>query len=145
MGRNRTPTEILDAKGTFIANPQRSRPGEPKGSQPLGGPPTYLSKEEKKVWKDLAKQVLPGVAYQSDRTAFELLTRLTYKLRSGQMTKSSDMATLISLCSRFAMTPADRSRVVVDKPKESALSTFLNRRVQTNPNVTAACDPAKLN
>ena len=83
MGRNLTPTAILDAKGTFIANPQRSREAEPSGNRPLGSPPKYLAAEEKKIWKELAKELLPGVAFQSDRTAFELLVRLTYKMRSN--------------------------------------------------------------
>jgi phage terminase small subunit len=130
MGRNPTPTAILDARGGFINRPSRERPDEPStaGRRPLGPPPSYLSAEEKKVWKRLAKEMLPGVAFASDRTAFELLTRLTAKLRAGQMSKSSDMATLITLCSRFAMTPADRSRVVAEQPKESSLSKFLSRR-----------------
>src|SRR5258708_19161979 len=128
MGRNLTPTAILDAKGAFIANPQRAREAEPQGKNPLGTPPKYLAADEKKIWKELAKQILPGVAFESDRTAFELLVRLTNKMRTNQMTKTSDMTTLISICSRFAMTPADRSKVSVEKPKESNLNQFLSRR-----------------
>jgi hypothetical protein len=131
MGRNNTPTAILDAKGAFLVNPQRARPDEPKGDRPLGSPPKYLTADEKKIWKELAKEILPGVAFQSDRTAFELLVRLTHKMRTNQMTKTSDMTTLISICSRFAMTPADRSRVSVEKQKESGLSKFLNSRAPT--------------
>ena len=63
MGRNRTPTAIMDARGSFIANPRYARPDEPQGDRPLGGPPKWLSKEEKAVWKDLANQMLPGVVF----------------------------------------------------------------------------------
>ncbi len=134
MGRNRTPTALLDAKGTFLVNPQRARPDEPTSDRPLGPPPEYLSDSQKEIWDELAEQVLPGVAFQSDRTAFELLVRLTAKMRDGEMGKTSDMITLLSVCSRFAMTPADRSKVRVEKPKESKLGQFLgNRRPVFNP------------
>jgi hypothetical protein len=129
MGRNRTPTAIMDARGSFIANPRYARPDEPQGDRPLGGPPKWLSKEEKAVWKDLAKQMLPGVVFFSDRGAFELLVRLTHKLRTQFATmKGVEMGQFIALCSRFAATPSDRSKVAVEQPKESSLSKFLQRR-----------------
>lgn len=126
MGRNKTPTAILDAKGTFLVNPQRARLGEPSSDKPLGEPPTYLNEDQQDLWDELSLDVLPGVALRSDRTAFELLVRLTDAMRKGLLLKSSEMTTLISLCSPFAMTPADRSKVQVEAPKESKLSRFLN-------------------
>ena len=128
MGRNNTPTAILDAKGAFIANPQRARPKEPKGKGSLGTPPKHLSDEEKKVWKEIAKRIPPGVAFESDRDAFEMMVRLTSRMRAGLEMRAADRATLISLWSRFAMTPADRSRVAVEKEKDSSLSKFLSNR-----------------
>lgn len=131
MGRNRTPTAVMDARGSFIANPRYARPDEPstEGSRPLGPPPKWLSKEEKAVWKDLANQMLPGVVFFSDRGAFELFVRLTHKLRTQFATmKGVEMGQFITLCSRFAATPSDRSKVAVEQPKESSLSKFLQRR-----------------
>jgi hypothetical protein len=32
MGRNNTPTAILDARGSFIKHPERARPGDPTGT-----------------------------------------------------------------------------------------------------------------
>jgi phage terminase small subunit len=125
MGHNRIPTAILDARGSFINRPSRVRPAEPSTDKPIGPPPKWLAKEEKQVWKDLVKQALPGVLMYSDRGAFELLVRLTSKLRKGNMTKSSDMGMFISLCSRFAMTPADRSKVAVESKPKSKLEKFM--------------------
>ena len=42
-------------------NSDRKRSAEPTTDQPIGNPPTYLSKDEKKIWKELTKQSLPGV------------------------------------------------------------------------------------
>lgn len=135
MGRNRTPTSILEAKGAFLtgANPARRRDSEPKAVKPLGGPPKYLSDDEKKIWKEISKRLAPGVASASDRDAFELMTRLTRKMRSGEEMKSADRALLLSLWSKFAMTPADRSRVSVEKPPENALARFLDRKIVVVP------------
>jgi phage terminase small subunit len=128
MGRNLTPTAILDAKGAFIANPQRAREAEPQGRGELGSPPKYLTKEEKQIWKEVAKRLPPGVAFESDRDPFEMMIRLTAKMRSASGMMAAERSTLISLWSRFAMTPADRSRVSVEKQPESKLDKFLSRR-----------------
>ncbi len=132
MGRNRIPTVIQNAKGAFLKDPQRARPNEPAGDRPLGKPPVYLSKEEKKVWKELAEQLLPGVAFESDRTMFELLVRLkTQMVHNFAAMRSADKSLLKDLSSRFAMSPADRSKVAVEAPKEGALDKFL-RKLPTN-------------
>jgi hypothetical protein len=138
MGRNRTPTAILDAKGAFLANPQRQREAEPMtaDAESLGSPPTRLTKEQKKAWKEIAKRMLPGVVVASDRDAFELMVRLTCRMRDEDRTKEETLMTaaektlLVSLWSRFAMTPADRSRVHAEKAPENKLSQFLSRKVQ---------------
>jgi phage terminase small subunit len=129
MSRPRTPTALLDARGAFSKNPDRQRPAEPTTDQPIGSPPTYLSKDEKKIWKELVKQSLPGVLKFSDRASFELLVRLTSTMRTDYATmRVADKSLFVSLCSRFALTPADRSKVNVEQPKKSNLQAFLTRK-----------------
>jgi len=137
MGRPRKPTAILDAKGSFIHDPQRARPNEPKPSGELGSPPKHLSRAEKKVWKEIAKRLAPGVAFACDRDAFEMLVRLTCWMRYGRVVADvpvpmtgSDRNTLISLWGRFGMTPADRSKVSAEKAPESPLASFIRRKRQ---------------
>lgn len=138
MARNRIPTAIQDAKGAYIVNPERKRENEPKtvDAELLGSPPTRLTKEQKKVWNEIAKRMLPGVVFASDRDAFELMVRLTVRMRAEDHTKEETLMTaaektlLVSLWSRFAMTPADRSKVQAEKKPESKLSKFLSRKVQ---------------
>ena len=125
MGRHRIPTSIQDAKGAFLKDPQRKRPNEPGTDRPIGNPPTYLSKPEKKVWKQLAAQALPGVLMESDRLLFAVLVRLANKFYTGAAMMASETSQMIQLSSKFAMNPADRSKVSVEKPKQSGLSLFL--------------------
>ena len=61
MGRIPQPTAILDAKGAFLTHPERRRPNEPYETRPLGSPPKYLSDEAKKLWKEIAHNLPPGV------------------------------------------------------------------------------------
>lgn len=133
MSRNRTPTAILDAKGVFQHDPQRKREDEPTTDRPLGSAPRRLSPEEKEVWKDLADQALPGVVMYSDRNMFEMLVVLTTKFRSRGPMMAAERNLMVSLSSRFAMTPADRSKVSVEKPKQSQLSKFLAPRPAPKP------------
>jgi len=134
MSHPHTPTAILDAKGAFIVNPQRRRPGEPKSHRPLSKtPPKFLSLPEKKVWKELYKQIIPGVVFESDRLLFTLLVRLATKLYNNEHLLGTEMSTLISLGARFAMTPADRSRVVVEQQKTSKLDQFIRSNKVSPP------------
>jgi hypothetical protein len=126
MSRPRIPTSVLDAKGAFIANPQRKRANEPTTDRSLGRPPKTLDIEHAKIWKDLQRQLLPGVAKVSDRIAFEALTNLVYRLRKGTLS-GHGYSLLLQFSGRFAMTPSDRSKVAVDTKPASKLDKFMNR------------------
>jgi hypothetical protein len=143
MGRTHIPSAILDAKGSFLHNPQLKRPNEPKTTRPLGPPPKWLSPEERIVWKDLAKQALPGVLMYSDRAAFEMLTCLTTVFRARGKMSQGDKSLMLILLAHFAMTPSDRAKVQVEQPKESKLAKFLRQPKATGPRPPApAFDPA---
>jgi hypothetical protein len=90
-----------------------------------------MSKAEKATWKELASQVLPGVVFASDRLMFALMVRLATMLCCNQPMSGVEMGTLVSLGSRFALTPADRSKVTVEKPRESSLDAFIKKQVVT--------------
>lgn len=121
------PTEILDAKGSFIKHPEYRRTEEPVVTKPLGNPPAHLTPEQKKAWKEIAKQIPPGVAKHADRLSLEMMAVLLCKFRAGTA-KASDNAQLINLLARFGMTPADRTKVSAgETPKQSKLAKFLSK------------------
>ncbi len=131
MGRNRTPTAILDAKGGFLTHKDRQRPREPISTKPIGSPPKSFSAAEKKVWKELAGQACPGVLLESDRLLFAVLVRLATKFYAREQMMGTEVSQLITLSSKFAMNPADRSKVEVERPKSSSLTSFLAARPTT--------------
>jgi hypothetical protein len=129
MGRNFTPEAILEARGSFIGHPETKREAEPKplADRPLGPAPRWLDPDERKVWKRLAKEVLPGVVFESDRVMFGAMAVLVNKMETRKPMKAAEMSLMLSIASRFAMTPADRARVSVERAPESKLNHFLNR------------------
>jgi hypothetical protein len=137
MSRPFQPSAVSEAKGYFLQHPERKRPNEPKTTRPLGAPPKWLLAAERIVWKDLAKQALPGVLMYSDRNMFELLVCLTTQFRARTLDKAADRSLMLNLSAHFAMTPSDRSRVQVEAPKESRLAQFLRytpAKPPTRPN-----------
>ena len=122
MGLNRTPTAILEARGSFIGHKNRkdARAGEPVVTKKLGGPPKSFTDEQKKLWHEFAKTVPPGVATYADRWAVEIVVCAMAKFRAGTIT-GTETGHLTSLLSRFGLTPADRRRVVATlAPKEES-------------------------
>ena|ERR1700693_1512501 len=113
MGLNRTPTAILESRGSFINHKNRrdARAGEPVVTKKLGSPPKTFTGEQKKIWREFAKIVPAGVATYADRWAVEIVVCAMAKLRAGNIS-GAETGRLTSLLSRFGLTPADRSRVV---------------------------------
>jgi hypothetical protein len=122
MGLNRTPTAILEARGSFInhKNRKEARAGEPVVTKKLGSPPKTFTDEQKKLWHEFTKIVPAGVATYADRWAVEVVVCAMAKFRAGTIT-GGERSQLTSLLSRFGLTPADRSRVVATLvPKEES-------------------------
>lgn len=130
------PSAVKDARGCYIKNPGRRNPNEPIASGAIGNAPSSMSKEEKKTWNRIVKETAPGVLQSSDRLLFELLVTLATKLRLKEPMKVGELAQLISLGARFGMSPTDRQRIAVEKPKESALAQFMARRTQSPAQAT---------
>ena len=113
MGRNRTPTAILESRGSFInhKNRKEARAGEPIVTKKLGSPPKTFTDEQRELWREFAKMVPAGVATYADRWAVEIVVCAMAKFRAGTI-YGAEIGQLTSLLSSFGLTPADRSRVV---------------------------------
>ena len=125
---NRVPTSIAEAKGSFITHKNRQRPLEPTTDRSIGLPPATMTKAEKKVWKELVRQSCPGVLFESDRLLFAVLVKLATRFYANEPLMCAETSQMITLSSKFAMNPADRSKVAIEKPKTSSLTTFLQKK-----------------
>ena len=139
MSRPSLPIEIQDAKGAYLANPDRrpENPPVPEGDLPVE-PPSYmrLTPKQKEIWREIATMLAPGVGKSTDVLGVESLVRLKSKERSNRIT-AGERGQLIALYGRFALTPSDRNKVSVEKPKQSKLDKFMNRKPAPAPELPA--------
>ena len=115
-GRPRKPTQVLELVGAFKKNPQRKgdRENEPRPEGLLKPtPPTYFTPEQKKVFREIVKQIPPKVATTSDKIIVEITAVLLAKFRSPDGLMASELSTLTKNLSQLGMTPADRSKIKV--------------------------------
>jgi phage terminase small subunit len=123
MSRPRTPSAILEAKGTFDRNPARRR-RDPETKGELGKAPGHLDDERAEIWDELAQNLPEGVARNADRLAFEVLVELTYKFRFQGVT-GAELSNMTGLISKFGLDPASRAKVAVPvSTKEDASNPF---------------------
>ena len=132
-GRPRTPTDLAITKGAFIPHPERlaARAGEPVDVRPLGDPPAYFNDGMVEVWREVVSWAPAGVLKFADRGAVEVLARAIHSFRqlteevvtkSGEVidvekqAKAADAKSILAMLGAFGMTPADRSKVRIDKP-----------------------------
>ena len=121
MARPALPKSVHILKGSDKVNPARmkARENEPENTHPLGEVPKELSKIEKKYWDQLKKESIEGVLGRADRIAVSIAAKLMAIAHSTEGTKAAQTAQLIKLLSQFGMTPADRSKIDIPKPKSS--------------------------
>lgn len=123
MPRPRTPTEVLDLKGSFIKNPQRRRPVGPKSYRPLGGPPDELSERETAVWHEFVGNAPDNVLTSNDRMQVEIVARLMAKFRGDWLT-GAELASLRNALTELGATPASRSKITAVGEQEQSESPW---------------------
>lgn len=113
MGRPRTPTAVLEAKGAFGKNPQRGvvRAHEPRTNGPIGAPPSYFDAFHKAAWKELVDESPKGVLAKSDRKHLELTVRLLCKMRAAPGRMPKWLRFLGEACERLGMPERDREEM----------------------------------
>jgi len=116
---HRKATSVLEARGSFKKDPQRTREPEPTNSNPIGNAPAYFSQIQREVWHDFVTDAPPGVLSASERTLVEMIVRLKAEIIEGDEVKTALFGRLESLIARCGMTPADRPRVGVAPPKDA--------------------------
>lgn len=116
MARPRTPTAILELRGSFKNRPSRRRDAEPKPNGPLGPPPERLPADVIPCWLEIEESAPAGVLGASDRWCVELASRFMTNLRNGT-SNATELRLLRSLLGALGMTPADRARLSVSPEK----------------------------
>lgn len=121
----RTPTKILELRGTFKKNPQRKR-SEPKNLSDLGDPPQHLGGATLSAWNELVASSPPGVLTASDRQILEICAVLLAQFREDPASFiPARLAQLNRALSMLGRTPVDRSRIGVnEQPQDNPWASF---------------------
>lgn len=124
MSRPRTPTAILELRGSFSKHPERAREraGEPRPLNTLGPPRVSLKTKEKAVWNELRTE---GFWLTSaDAFMVEIASSLMAQHRAGEIDNPA-RSLLISTLSKLGFGPTERSKLkVLDTPKASGFAKF---------------------
>lgn len=119
MGRHALPTSIKEARGSYKNHPERRPDGELQPLEGIGPAPDSLVVEAF-IWDEVVEMLPAGVLGNTDRVALETMCKLIFKMRFDfdNMT-AAQLGKLETFLARFGMTPADRSKIVMPKKKDS--------------------------
>ena len=121
MAAPRKSSKVLKLNGAYDKNPNRENHNEPDGNGAFPkNPPESFNELEKQYWHELVAMVPAGVLTGSDGLAIELLTKLVYEFRTNYEEMPAARLTRMSAeMGRLGLTPADRTKLSVEKPKEN--------------------------
>lgn len=118
MGKPRTPTNVLDARGAFRKDPQRfeARKDEPQPIDGIGSAPDYFTPEQISAWDFIVAKAHAGTLSDADSVVVEQGAILLAEMRANPAGfPITGHARLQGVLASLGMTPADRSRVSVKK------------------------------
>lgn len=119
MARIAQPREKAELKGQHKRNPQRYKSTPPKSASPLGNAPDHMNEEAKAIWFELETFSIPGVLTQADRYFMEFACNLIQEYRKcPEEFTTSRFTPMYSALARLGMSPADRQKLAVEKPKD---------------------------
>jgi hypothetical protein len=120
MGRPRTPSRILEARGSFKAHPERRRDGEPVVKNPLGNAPDRVTGLALEAWIVIAERAPLGVLTSADSLHVEMTSYLLAELWENMTTfPQAKYNTLNKMLGQVGMNPIDRSKLSVAKPEKT--------------------------
>jgi hypothetical protein len=124
MPKPRTPSNVLEARGAFAHNPDRTREDFQSGDFDKTAP-KYFTKPQRAVWDEMVALLPETVLQATDRMAVELASRLVARFRSldDADVTMAQVAQIRTALASLGMTPADRSRV--SSKKAPTVNPFL--------------------
>lgn len=123
MSRPRSPRSQLTA-GSLAHNKNHyaARDQEPKSIGELGRPSKWLTKPQKKIWKELQRNS-PVVLGKNDRCLMEVTVILKSKLEVGNLAPS-ELTQYLTCLNKIGMIPPDRKPVASDPLPEAPVNPW---------------------
>ena len=123
----KTPTAILERRGSFDRNPQRRPKAEPKPRGKIGDPPEHFNAAEVDCWNEIIQYSPRGVLTSADRFHLEqaarFLANLRAKAKGRKALTGGEIKSFVTLFGLMGLNPSDRSKVsVIDPGGEDAIA-----------------------
>ena len=119
MPRRKTPTRVLDARGSFKKDPQRRRDGEPEVTDSLSTPPDDFSEAEAKAWHMIASKAPMGVLMDSDWPSVVMAAKLWAEFMADSINfNTARLTRLHRILGDFGLNPSDRASLSIPKPRQ---------------------------
>lgn len=116
MARPRTPSNVLELKGSFKHNPQRRRAPVAAVGEFDPTPPAHLPQECTRAWHWIVQQIPPGVLTASDYASLDIMARLQAQIWMGQLQFVSELRQWFG---QYGLTAAAREKIGAKKPDGS--------------------------
>jgi hypothetical protein len=125
MPKRRTPTKILQFRGTFRKNPARARARirEPVPNGELGEPSDDLKPKAATIWRQIAAEAPPGVLCRAHRKIVWAASLLGARIQEGEVTPQA-IAQFRLCLTELGMTPAAASKVSVQDSIHEATTSL---------------------
>ena len=119
MARSRTPTNILELKGSFKKDPKRlvERGEEPLNANPIGDAPDWLSEDEVIAWNEIVHDAIDGVLGEADRLAVANASVLCSNIKIKEAS-AQEQNLFNKYLGQFGMIPSERSKINMPKKKD---------------------------
>lgn len=120
MARHKTPSNILDLKGSYKTHPERKNDEEPEGLPLNSTPPEYFDAEHIKHWNDLISRVPAGVATDSDYYLLVIGAAILSEIEETQGHLPNErIAKFVTISAKLGLTPSDRAGLKVPQKKKN--------------------------
>jgi hypothetical protein len=116
MARPRTPSNVLELRGSFKKNPQRRREDAP-GAGPVDlKPPAHLPTDVAPAWRWICERLPKIVLTASDEVAIEAAARLLAEVWSQRRPEPRLYAELRAWLRELGMTVQARTKLPIGTP-----------------------------
>jgi phage terminase small subunit len=111
MPQVHVPLEKAKITGAAKLHPGRFKNRANLTTAPIGGPPSWLSPEERMAWAMFVDEI-PWLT-QADRVVLEVASRLRADMMASRVPSISLLNLLRQCCAQLGATPADRAKITV--------------------------------
>ena len=118
MARHARPIELAILKGETKRRPGRYSKIVPKSDLPCGDPHEGMSKEAQACWFEISSKTIPGTLTFADSIMLEIAANLLAEYKQAPNDFMIGKYThLIGILARLGMSPADRTKIGIEKPQ----------------------------